>query len=88
LLGALFVLSCRELLFLLKTGGRMQRLAPTRLIAGTLKDSVTQMEPIWRNLKGCDIQPSQAAAHPLDPDRIPDRVIDVVVDRMLKELTW
>jgi hypothetical protein len=66
----------------------MQRLAPTRLIAGILGDRATRMEPIRRNLKCCANQLSEAAAHPLNPDRIPDRVIDVVVDRMLKELTW
>jgi hypothetical protein len=66
----------------------MQRLAPAHLIAGTLKDRVTRMEPIRRNLKDRAFEPSELASYPLDPDRIPDRVIDVVVDRMLKELTW
>lgn len=66
------------------------------LIAGTLKKSTAtkvsaaarRMETVRRQLPQSLRESEQFPTTLFDRREIPDRTIDVIVDRLLKELTW
>ena len=62
----------------------------SQLIARTLSADdhpARRFEPVRRTLVGPSPARETARAYH-DPRRIPDRVLDCVVDRLIEELTW
>lgn len=60
----------------------------TPLIAGTLNRSGRRaVRPVHRNL-GAHAPADARRKSNADPHRIQDRTVDLVVDRLLRELTW
>jgi hypothetical protein len=66
----------------------MQMYAPTPLIAGTLMGGKQTIDPIRRTLPLTAPSSRAERAEHYDSYRIQDRTIDIVVDRLLEELTW
>ena len=56
------------------------------LIAGTLSKAVRRELPDRRASRDAELSAARAAV--LDPRDVKERVVDSVVDRLLKELTW